>query len=378
MNKKILIIAFTDLKNDPRVYRQINHLKDSNTVSCLGLANPDIDSVDFIPTEKNKNKLHLLFAYCLLLVRLYELFYWNQKVIKNALRNLKSMDYDLIIANDIESLPFAQRIASKSKARIVFDAHEYSPKEHENKFVWRILFQNYNRYLLRKYTPNISLMFTVCQGLADEYKKEFNLDAKVLNNASEFINASPVFNTDAGRIRIIHHGGAISSRKIENMIEMMDYLDERFELDLMLVATKRTYLDFLKEKAKHNPRIQFIDPVPLKQIVPKTLSYDLGIYILEPNSFNNHFALPNKLFEFIQARLAIAIGPSPEMKRIVEEHKLGVVADDFSARSLAAKIQELTPEQINAFKRNSHEAAQTINSSYNMKILEKEIQAILS
>ena len=303
-------------------------------------------------------------------------FYCNQKVIKTAQRNLNVLDFDLIIANDVESIPFAEKLAKKCKAKLVFDAHEYSPKEHENKFIWRLLFQNYNIYLLKTYTKNIDLMFTVCDGLAKEYQKEFKLNAIVLNNASEYIDIKPQFNFDENRIRIIHHGGAIASRKIENMIDMMEHLDDRFELDLMLVATKVSYLNYLKEKAKNNPKIKFLNPVPLKEIVPLTSKYDIGIYILEPNSFNNHFALPNKIFEFIQARLAIAIGPSPEMSKIVNEHHLGIVSKDFTAKSLALEINKLDLNQINAFKERSNEAAKTINSTENMKIFQREVQKL--
>ena len=46
--------------------------------------------------------------------------------------------------------------------------------------------------------------------------------------------------------------------------------------------------------------------------------YDVGLYLLPPTNFNQRYALPNKFFEFIQGRLAIAIGPSPEMAKLVE------------------------------------------------------------
>ena len=45
-----------------------------------------------------------------------------------------------------------------------------------------------------------------------------------------------------------------------------------------------------------------------------------------PINFNNKLALPNKLFDYVQARLGVLIGPSPEMVHYVEEYDLGEVA----------------------------------------------------
>jgi hypothetical protein len=60
-------------------------------------------------------------------------------------------------------------------------------------------------------------------------------------------------------------------------------------------------------------------------------------------TFNLKYILPNKFFEFIQARLAVAIGPSVEMKRLVKEWDCGIVAANFEAKSMAAEINRLTP-----------------------------------
>ncbi|MBK7701065.1 MAG: hypothetical protein IPJ39_21260 [Saprospiraceae bacterium] len=89
----------------------------------------------------------------------------------------------------------------------------------------------------------------------------------------------------------------------------------------------------------------------MHNIVNFISKYDIGLYILEPTNFNNGMALPNKMFEFIQARLAIAIGPSPEMKSLVEEYNLGVVSADFDSKGLAISLNNLTHQNIIDFKR---------------------------
>ncbi|HEX9928894.1 MAG TPA: hypothetical protein VGB02_10195, partial [Pyrinomonadaceae bacterium] len=82
-------------------------------------------------------------------------------------------------------------------------------------------------------------------------------------------------------------------------------------------------------------------------------------------NFNNKYALPNKLFEFIQGRLAICVAPSPEMARIVKEFDLGIVAQDFSAENMAQAIKTLTTEKISHFKMQSAEHAYELSANKN-------------
>ena len=219
-------------------------------------------------------------------------------------------------------------------------------------------------------------MFTVCKGIADEYKKNYNLSPLVVTNATEYHEISPTI-PKLKKIRMINHGGSMKSRKIENMIMMMDEIDERYSLDLMLVNTDKTYHNYLIKLTNRRKNVTIIPPVEMHNIVNFISKYDIGLYILEPTNFNNGMALPNKIFEFIQARLAIAIGPSPEMKSLVEEYNLGVVSADFDSKGLAISLNNLTHQNIIDFKKNSDEIAKKVNSEENVKIILKTVHQLI-
>ena len=68
-------------------------------------------------------------------------------------------------------------------------------------------------------------------------------------------------------------------------------------------------------------------------------------------------ALPNKFFEFIQARLALAIWPSPEMARLVKAHDLGVVSEGFTIEAVARRLNALKTDDILRYKQNAQKAA---------------------
>ena len=106
--------------------------------------------------------------------------------------------------------------------------------------------------------------------------------------------------------------------------------------------------------------------------------YDIGLFLLPPVNFNWRFTLPNKLFEFIQGRLAIAIGPSPEMARVVRKYGLGVVADDFAPETLAAALNALDGSAIGAFKRASHAAADELCAESNAELMLRVVETAVA
>lgn len=223
---------------------------------------------------------------------------------------------------------------------------------------------------------------TVGKGLAEEYKKNFGVNPVVVTNANYYhkLSPSPVI---PGKIRLIHHGAANPSRQLELMITMMDHLDERFELTLMLLvpamANPRTsgYINTIAARVATNPRIHLVPPVASEQVVNTIHSFDVGVFLLPPINFNYANTLPNKFFDFVQARLGIAIGPTPEMADLVIQHGIGVVSNQFTPTSLAAKLNSLSMQDVIEMKQNAHKAAQALSAETNRIILEKMVNPLL-
>jgi hypothetical protein len=371
----IAVISFSNLKNDPRVNRQIRFLSEDYKLVTIGLGDPEIHGVTYINGRGKIIKSYFNQAKSLLrlLLRLYDDYYFCKNDIIHCLNILQSIQFDLIIANDIDTLPLSLAIGKK----VIFDAHEYSPLEFEERLLFRLIRKPFVTYLCNKYIPKVTRMITVCESISNVYHIDTNVEATIITNAPDYEELKPNLLTDRAKIRLIHHGGANPSRKIENMIDMMNYLDNRFELNLILTGNLTTYIDKLKTISANNPNIHFLTPVPMRDIVKYINQFDIGVYILEPNSFNNLYALPNKLFEFIQARLAIAIAPSPEMAKIVKEQDCGVVSEDFSPQSMAKSLMQLDIQKINYYKQRSHEAAYELSAQKNKEILLKLVESVL-
>jgi len=364
--KRALVISYSNLKSDARVKRQISFLKKLEfdiTVACYDSDDQELKVIKIKPPQLSL--IRKVTSGTLLLMRrysqAYQLLYGQQLNLTQA--------FDLVIANDIEALPLA--FQNKNKAKVLFDAHEYAPRHFENKLSWRVFFQGFNKFFCSKYIPRVDGMMTIGEGIANEYELHYGVKPVIITNAPAFYDIQPN-PTNPKRIRLVHQGIANPSRKLELMFEMMEHLDERFTLDLMLMEpihrSNIIYLEKLKELAKKNLRIQFVPPVTTDKIIPTLNQYDIGIVLIPPINFNYQNTLPNKFFECIQARIALAIGPIPEMKKITEKFDLGVVSKDFTAASLAHKIKSLSAEKINLFKKNTTHAANELNAEKNEQV----------
>lgn len=356
--RNILIISFSPIGRDPRVMRQIRLLENSYDVTVMGYGKQPAADIQYIKlTKTNKSLLRrVLFAAKLSLKR-YESYYWNTPPVKEALRKVSNRHFDLIIANDISALPLALHIGESKK--VLLDAHEYAPRQFEDRWLWRLFFKNLNHYLCKQYLPRTDGMVTVCEGLSNEYFKQYGVRADIVHNAPVYQDLSPS-PVDGESIKLVHHGLAAPSRHLELTIELMGLLDERFSLDFMLVEAVPGYLQKLKDLCKNNDRIRFVPPVPMVEICKTINKYDVGVFLLPPVNFNYQNALPNKFFEFIQANLAIAIGPSPEMAKLVEQYNCGIVASSFNPAVLASAINALGTEEIRNYKQAASIAAQDL------------------
>jgi hypothetical protein len=356
--------------------RQVQFLQNEHELTVIGFgpkpeANVIYKEISYVPP----NLLRKIQMASCLLSGAYKIFYWNQLSVNQAKCLLNGEQFDLVLANDIQALPLS--LALNCDNPVLFDAHEYSPRQFEDRWFWKFLFQKYYISLCRSYLPQVSSMVTVCRGIAEEYTSNFGVRVGVIHNTPPHQKLYPR-RVSGNQIRLIHHGAAIRSRQLEKMIDMMQHLDSRFSLDLMLTNNDHSYLSMLRQKANGDKRIRFIKTVPMPEICKFINKYDVGIYILSPNSFNSMYSLPNKFFEFIQARLCIAIGPSPEMAKLVHEYQCGVVADSFEPEALASCLRDLSCEKVEALKQASDRAARELNFERESLVLSDEIERLLS
>jgi hypothetical protein len=370
---RVLVFSFSDLASDPRVDRQIGFLLTRYDVVAAGLGPPRHQVTQFVDISlPSSPMLGEALRGVRLVARRYEALYWKDPRYRGLLDALVALRPDVVLANDLSTLPLALRLG----APVVFDAHEYAPCEFSERWWWRVLVRPYRMDQCRRYIPQVSAMTTVGDAIADAYERDTGVHAGIVTNAPARadLNPTPVHEP----VRILHHGGAQPGRGLEEMIRVADFLDERFTLDFVLAENTPGYREQLIRRARRNARVRFPEPRPMHELVRMANDYDIGLYSLPPVNFNQRHALPNKFFEFVQARLAVAIGPSPEMARLVNRYAFGAVASDFRPESVAAAISALDAPAISALKAAAHVAADELCSERNSKAVLDAVESALA
>jgi len=303
------------------------------------------------------------------LSNLFEVYLLRRRV----LSKIQSHRFDVIIANDINAL--AVCATGKGKAKLVYDAHEFSPGQHRPTFIGRRK-NGYARSLLKRYLPACDAVMTIGDGIAELYRCAFGIDPVIITNAPNYRDLKPLFRKDK-KIKLVHHGLVRRRRSLETMIDVLRLLNERFTLDFYLVVQDSRYYEELRRYAGGEDRIHFKDPVPMNELPEVLNRYDIGIRFYPPATLNMEHGLPNKFFEFVQARLAVAVGPSAEAVRYIKKYGFGIVSDDFSPESMARVLNGLSNAKIRELKEKSDLSARELSSEANSEKLRSVLSSVL-
>lgn len=364
----VLVLSFSTISRDPRVLREIGILREDYDVHSIGYgpAPEGISSHLQVPDELQEWRADYRHYYALVLSRQYKRLYFGAPWVRFVTERVVPGSFDIVLANDVNAVPLARRL--KPRQGVHADLHEYATRQGEESATWNRYVRPVNRWMVTRHVRRADSVTTVSPGLAAEYAREFGIDAGIVPNATRFrpdIEPRPTPTDQA--IRLVHTGAAGRSRQLESMIDAVSRANAvrsgSFTFDLYLVAGDRAYIGELESRAEATGgAVRVLNPVPFEQIVPMLTSYDVGVYSCPPANFNQKHALPNKLFEFVQARLAVVIGPSEDMRAYVDGYEFGTVARGFGGDDIATALLDLDPEDIDRMKGAAHAAARTLSS----------------
>jgi hypothetical protein len=375
---RILCISLAPFRNDARVLRQIGVLREFGDVTTIGFGPAPDGVAEHIEVPAGLKTLpQTLGGVVGLALRRFRRIDLSAPAVRYALGALRGRRFDLVVANEARVLALGHAVADGSP--VWGDMHEWSPGERTHILRWRLLVAPFMTYLCRTYLPRSFAVTAVSDSSARLYDTHFGLSTRVMRNTGPYRDL-PITPMIEGRIRLVHSGVAVHGRSLELMIDVMKRMDERYSLDMYLMKgqDRGAYLDALKARAAGDPRIVFHDPVP-PQTLPDVLNAgDVGVFWLKPAHDNARYTLANKFFDFVQARLALAVGPTIEMTQLTERYHLGVVSEGFSIDQLVASLNELTPEAIMAAKHASDAAARELSFDTDAEVAREIIRSALA
>ena len=370
--KNILLLSDFDITKRPRPYRMLTALLGHYNLYAIAKECSPIKGVETFSypsaksaKERSQEEQDLLISRCKNKDFLPLIFTPNRLPITQILESLPPMH--AIIIEDITLLPFATAYKrAHPHTKLLIDLREYYPLEYENDPAWLESFGAFFYFLCQQYLPQVDFAFSVSEAIARRYHEEFGLPCEILYSLPPYhdLTPSPV----GERIEIVYHGFLSPDRNSHTLLEIAHHLKPHFRINILGLSNQKGFLESLQSNAPKNMR--FLPPVEMREIIPFTQRFDLGILTLTPNTFNNANAMPNKFFEYIQARLGVISTPLDSLKPLIAQGGFGTSSRDFTPASLVESINSLTPHDIESFKLHSHQNAKNFSLEQNQtKIL---------
>jgi glycogen synthase len=264
--------------------------------------------------------------------------------------------FDVVLANEVETLPAGQRLARRSRARLVYDAHEiYASSEPAHPRLHRFALAWIERVLARR----ADAVLTVSDPIADELHARLGLRERplvILNAPARIEVEDPVAHD--GALRAVYQGAMGPGRPLE------DLLDAAHAADGVRVTIRLANADLaaLREDVARRGLdgvVTVAEPVRPTELVEALAGEDVGVIINRPVSRNDELVFPNKLFEYMMAGLAVVAPRLPGLAPLVDGEGVGVTFEPGKPESLGARLTELAADRdrVLALRRRARELA---------------------
>ncbi len=277
------------------------------------------------------------------------LFYANLNI-RYFFYLLKS-EFDIIISNDLDTLPASFMASKLSNKKLFFDSHELFSELPElmahplKRKIWRKL----EAILL----PQIKAGITVSPSIAEYYSEAYGKKFGIVLNTAYFNPNKPSEMQQQEEKTVLYRGMVNLGRGLELLI---DAIKQMKNVKLLIIGDG-DIKDQLEEKIhKENikDKIIFLGRLAINDIENYASKAQVGLSLEEDMGLNYRYALPNKLFDYIQARLPVLVSDLPEMAALVKKYGVGEVLYERKPETLAKLLDQMLNKNISNNKYNTN------------------------
>ncbi len=241
-----------------------------------------------------------------------------------ALSKTKGADFDVVHANDFDTLPLGIMISRLRRKPLLYDAHELYAKMIEaeagpfSRLVWML-----ERRCVR--TPD--QVITVSGSLASELEKHRGSKVHVVTTSQD---PSEVVKGDreAERARLGLRGFVISylgalepGRFVEELVTSFTPADKVS----VLVAGHGTLDPVVIQAAKNNPSVRFIGRVDSDEALRLTWASDITLAMMDPTNPNNLLGTPGKIINSLGVGRPVITTKGLQIGERIETAGAGIV-----------------------------------------------------
>lgn len=380
---RILILVENSLKYDERVKRQIKSLVE------LG-HNVEVIELLFNATQQPTENVHGAKVYSVLYgktfkgltyakwIRVSAMHKLSSKAVQKGfttktiaryyvsplhnlfLKKAASLTYDVVVGNDLNAAVSAMELSKSTGKPFVYDAHEYYSgqsnrlNEHEKKTI-----QQVESEVVKAAAGLMTVSYSIKDKLNELYGQH---NWSVILNIPEIKTTAHQPADNGSIVKVVYHTANLSltGRNVQLLIDAIAIADKKFHLTL-IGNCKGDGREVLKKylEAHIANRYELKDAMPLDALLQHAATCDIGAVLNHPSNENNNLTIPNKIFEYMAAGLAIVSFPVEGTRFLFEEKEIGTLTPTVDEEGLKAALEQTgkNTETMMRLKANSYQLA---------------------
>lgn len=278
---------------------------------------------------------------------------WRARVVELGAR----LRPTLVQAHSLYALAPATALRRRLRIPLVYDAHELETERNG----LRGMRQRIERRLERRLIGRCDAVLCVSDAIADWYAQRYSIGRPaVVRNIPDAVDVpSPERSPLRERLGLrptdmifLYQGGLSRGRRIEQLLEAFREIRAPRHLVFMGYGELE---GVVRAAAERQPNIHFLPAVSPARVLEHSAGADVGLCGVEAVCLSYYLALPNKLFEYLHAGLAVLAPDYPEMRAVVKSTECGWVVGERTEdwRDL---ILSLRPEALTSARARAREA----------------------
>jgi glycosyltransferase involved in cell wall biosynthesis len=249
-------------------------------------------------------------------------------------------------AHDAKTLPAAWLASRRAEAYLVYDAHELETGRNFGNSQLAGIYQHMWAWPEQVFIGRADAVLTVGNCIADELRELYGIkQPTVVMNCPEWqdVDSSSRLRNELGipadqRI-VLYVGRVAAGRGLELFLEAV----QRLPGVVGVILGDGPLVPKFRENIRSGlwQRVYLPGKIPLAELANYIASADVGVALIEDTCRSYHFALPNKLFEYINAGIPVVGSDLPEIAPIIQDHQIGEVVNAEDLQSIVDGIQHL-------------------------------------
>ncbi len=370
MAKRIAVAVISDLVTDQRVHKVCRALhEEGHAVTLIGAKRNR--SLPLYPRSYKTSRIPMLFQK--------KIFFYGEFNLRLFFR-LLFIRTDIILGNDLDTMP-ACWLASKIRRKpLVYDTHEYylgMPELKGRPLVFKT-WKAIEAFIF----PRLEYIYTICDSFCDLYRKDYQKELRAVRNVPYLHEENPAEVPDPaeiidripeGKNILLFQGAGINpERGVEELVLAMKYLDPS-AYHLLIIGGGDIFEQIVRliDDMDLRDRITILPKQPFELLRKVTRKAHLGLSLDKPTNINHVYGLPNKIFDYLHCGVPVLVSRLVELEKIVENYRVGTFIDNHDPAHIADRIKEVFGDRprMDMWKENTWKLRQECNWEKESKIV---------